>query len=74
MTNKTLNKVLETTVYLLAGGLITLILVLFVLDIKETRATNSKLDSIEQRVTSLEQDLKNTKEVLDAKGIEDLNL
>lgn len=74
MTNKTLNKALEIAVYLLAGGLITLILVLFVLDIKETRATNSKLDSIEQRVTSLEQNLKNTKEVLDAKGFEDLNL
>lgn len=73
MTNKTLNKVLEIAVYFLAGGLITLILVLFVLDIKETRATNSKLDSIEQRVTSLEQDLKNTKEVLDAKGFTDLN-
>jgi len=63
MTNKTFNKVLETTVYLLAGGLIILILVLFVLDIKETRAINSKLDSIEQ-------DLKNTKEVLDAKALQ----
>jgi uncharacterized membrane protein YciS (DUF1049 family) len=36
--------------------------------------TGEQTKELEKRVTSLEQDLQNTKEVLDAKGIEDLNL
>lgn len=74
MTTKKLNSILETTVWVMAGGVIALLFVLIVLDIKQLRATASKVDSLETRITNLEQDLKNTKEVLDSKGIEDLNL
>lgn len=40
-------------------------------EVKDTTAQNAELRA---RVTNLEQDLKNTKEVLDAHGFEDLNL
>ena len=68
------NRTLQTISLVLVGVLIALFMALMIVSIKESREATKKLDSIDARVTSLEQDLKNTKEVLDAKGFEDLNL
>ena len=68
------SRILQTISFILVGVLVCLLIINMLVSIRDTRQATRKLDSIEARVINLEQDLKNTKEVLDAHGFEDLNL
>lgn len=68
------SRVLQTISLILAGAGIALFMALMIITIVESREAIKKLDSLDARITNLEQDQKNIKEVLDAKGFEDLNL
>ena len=72
MTNIT--RTLQTTSFVLAGGLIALLMFLLLMAVRDTREANKRLNNAEARITNLEQDQQNIKEVLDAHGFEDLNL
>ena len=54
--------------------MIALFIALMLVSIRESREATEKLDRLDARITNLEQDQQNIKEVLDAHGFEDLNL
>lgn len=68
------NRTLQIISFVLAGGLLALTMVLMFISLQESREAIKKLNSLDARIISLKQDLKNTKEVLDNKGFTDLNL
>lgn len=53
--------------------MIALFMALMITSIRESREAIKKLDSLDARITNLEQDQQNIKEVLDSKGFTDLN-
>jgi signal transduction histidine kinase len=68
------SRILQTISLILAGALIALFMALMFVSIQDSREAIKKLDNLDARITNLEQDQQNTKEVLDAHGYEDLNL
>ena len=68
------SRVLQTICLVLAGVMIAFFIALMLVSIRESREATEKLDRLDARITNLEQDQQNIKEVLDAHGFEDLNL
>ena len=68
------SRVLQTICLVLAEVMIALFIALMLVSIRESREATEKLDRLDARITNLEQDQQNIKEVLDAQGIKDLNL
>lgn len=67
------SRVLQTISLILVGAFIALFMALMIISIEESREAIKKLDSLDARITNLEQDQQNIKEVLDSKGFTDLN-
>ena len=68
------NKYLSTITFILAGALTLVLVWLFMATVEQSRQNARDNSELKAKVTSLEADIKNTKEVLDEAGYEDLNI